>query len=66
MGTEHSNFKSDYVTTKFQFRIDNDSIKIDAYKQCIDPQFTLRGQLCSSIINEDYTTIFNNLIEQIT
>ena len=46
-------------------RLDNDSIKIDAFKQCRDPQFILRGLQCSNVLYEDYPTIYNNLLDYV-
>jgi hypothetical protein len=34
LGTEHSTYDQGYVTTKYQFRFDNSSLKINAYLQC--------------------------------
>ena len=66
MGTEHSYDDAGYVTSRFQVRMDNDSIKVDAFKQCKDPNFILRNQYpCSKTLYEDYTTIMNNLIQDI-
>ena len=66
MGTEHSSNDAGYVTSRFQVRMDNDSIKLDAFKQCKDPNFILRNQYpCSETLYEDYTTIMNNLINDI-
>ena len=44
MGTEHSFDDAGYVTSRFQIRLDNDSIKLDAFKQCKDPNFILRNK----------------------
>jgi len=43
MGTEHSFDDAGYVTTRFQVRLDNDSIKLDAFKKCKDPNFMLKN-----------------------
>ena len=66
MGTEHSFDDADYVTSRFQVRLDNDSIKLDAFKKCKDPNFMLKNLYpCSQILNEDYATIMNNIIQNI-
>ena len=66
MGTEHSFDDAGYVTSRFQVRLDNDSIKLDAFKKCKDPNFMLKNQYpCSQILNEDYATIMNNIIQNI-
>lgn len=41
MGTEHSSEDSGYVTTRYQLRLINSSIMIDAYLNCKDPSFIL-------------------------
>ena len=43
LGTEHSFDDAGFVTSRFQFRLDNDSIKLDALKNCKNPNFILRG-----------------------
>jgi hypothetical protein len=55
MGTEHSSEDTGYVTTRYQLRLINSSIMIDAYLNCKDPSFILQANYnCSQILYEDY------------
>ena len=41
------------VTSKYQVRLENSTIKIEAYKKCIDPSYIIKGKNCSQVFSED-------------
>lgn len=43
LGTMHSYQDAGIVTSKYQIRLENTTIKIDAYKKCIDSSYTIKG-----------------------
>jgi len=43
LGTMHSSKDVGIVTSKYQVRLENRTIKIDAHKKCIDPSYIIKG-----------------------
>ena len=53
LGTIHSSQDVGIVTSKYQVRLENSTIKIEAYKKCIDPTYIIKGKNCSQVFSED-------------
>ena len=58
LGTQHSYEDSGIVTSKFQVRLDNSSIMVDAYKKCKDTSYLVKKNNCSAILNESLNEIY--------
>ena len=41
VGTKHSYEQTGIITSKYQIRLDNFSIKADAYRKCMDNSYTI-------------------------
>mmetsp|Transcript_11455 Transcript_11455/g.17256 ORF Transcript_11455/g.17256 Transcript_11455/m.17256 type:complete len:177 (+) Transcript_11455:261-791(+) len=59
MGTENHLEKMNQVISRYQIRVDQNLVKQDSLKECLD------DPACSSIIDDSMASMFNALVEEI-